>query len=100
MNLKGSTMQTYTLPTNRVRFDHKIRKAWLTVDAEAWGDMDGIYKVAIVNVWLDTAEVFDLLTPEDIADIESAIEPAIREDQAEEASTTINPFRDAFIIGE
>ncbi len=71
------------LPTIRVTFEHKIRIAWVTVDAEAWHDQEGIYKVAIANVWLDTAEVFDLLTPEDILDIESAIEPAIHAEAAD-----------------
>lgn len=87
----------HTLPTIRIQFDHKIRKAWLTVDAEAWHDEEGIYKVAIANVWLDTAECFDLLTPEDINDIESAIEPAIH---AESADTAFNPKKDAFTLGE
>ena len=73
-------MTKYTPPTIRTSFEHKIRKAWLMVDAEAWHDDDGIYKVAIVNVWMDTAEVFDLLTPEDILEIEAAIEPAIAEE--------------------
>lgn len=70
----------HTPPTIRISFEHKIRKAWLMIDAEAWHDDDGIYKVAIANVWMDTAEVFDLLTPEDILDIEAAIEPAIAEE--------------------
>ena len=77
MNTERQHMNRYIPPTIRVSFDHKIRKAWLTVDAEAWHDEDGIYKTAITNVWLDTAEVFDLLTSEDILDIETAIEPAI-----------------------
>ena len=67
----------YIAPDLRVSFEHKIRKAWLDVDAEAWSDDEGIYRTAIVNVWLDGVEVYDLLTPEDIRDIDDAIIPAI-----------------------
>lgn len=98
LNTNGDAM--YTPPTIRVSFDHKVRKAWLTVNAEAWHDDDGIYKVAIVNVWLDTAEVFDLLTPEDILDIKSAIEPAIHEQAREDKSTEFIPARDAHVLGD
>ena len=84
-------MNRYTPPTIRIKFEHKIRKAWLTVDAEAWHDEDGIYKVAIVNVWLDATECFDLLTEEDICEIESAIEPAIMADQADQRVTGTIP---------
>lgn len=69
-------MTRYTPPTDRVSFEHKVRKAWVFVEAEIWHDEEGIYKVAIANVWLDDADVFDLLTPEDISEIEDAIEPA------------------------
>lgn len=70
-------MNRYEPPTIRVEFEHKVRKTYVFVQAEAWHDHEGIYKVGIANVWLDGAEVFDLLTDADIADIESAIEPAI-----------------------
>lgn len=90
----------YTSPTIRISFEHKIRRAWLTVDAEAWHDESGIYKVAIINTWLDTAECFDLLTPEDIADIESAIEPAILADKQDDRISAFDPARDAYRLGD
>ena len=80
-------MNRYTPPTGRISFEHKIRKAWLYIDAEFWHDEDGIYKTAIVNVWLETAEVFDLLTEDDISDIEDAIEPAAMADAGERRAT-------------
>lgn len=80
-------MNRYEPPTGRISFEHKIRKAWLYIDAEFWHDEDGIYKTAIVNVWLETVEVFDLLTEDDISDIEDAIEPAAMADAGELRAT-------------
>lgn len=79
-------MSKYTLPTIRISFEHQVRKAWVLVEAEAWHDAEGIHKVAIANVWMDGAEVFDLLTPQDILDIESAIEPAIAVQHSEDVT--------------
>lgn len=77
-------MNRYTPPTARVQFEHKIRKAWLTVDAELWADEEGVYKTQATNVWLDGVECFDLLTESDICEIESAIEDAWRADRADD----------------
>lgn len=80
-------MNRYEPPTIRIEFEHKVRKAYVFVQAEAWHDHEGIYKVAIANVWMDGAEVFDLLTPADILDIESAIEPAILAEASDNRAT-------------
>lgn len=70
------------------------------VDASAWGDEDGIYKVAIDAVWLDGVNVIGIIHDDDFSDIELAIEPALLALLEEDRLLTINPARDAFTLGE
>ena len=87
-------------PTIYVQFEHKIRQETLVIDAMAWHDYEGIYKVALDRAWLGDECVNGLLTDDDIADIESAIEPAIRAENEDDRISTFDPARDAFRLGD
>ena len=87
-------------PTIYVQFEHKVRQEILVIDAMAWHDYEGIYKVGLDKAWLGDECVNGLLTDEDIADIESAIEPAIRADKEDDRISTFDPARDAFRLGD
>ena len=89
-------MNRYEPPTGRISFEHKIRKAWLYINAEFWHDEDGIYKTAIVNVWMDGVEVFDLLTEDDISEIDDAIEPAVMAEAGDHRATGSNTIPGPF----
>ncbi len=84
----------------KVEFEHRIRSAWLHVEAQAWSDDDGIYKTEVTGVYLDGAEVSGLLTDADILDIECAIEPAIHADASDRACSAFIPERDAHRMGD
>ena len=53
-------------------------------NVKAWGiaDDDGIFKTGISDVLLDEVSVLRLLTPDDLDEIDEAIEPAIHADAA------------------
>ena len=56
-------------PTIYVQFEHKIRQKTRVIDAMAWHDYEGIYKVSLDKAWLGDECVNGLLTDDDIADI-------------------------------
>ena len=67
----------HTKPTRTITFDAKIRSEWLSIDASAWGDKEGIYKQSIDAAWLGDCNVIGLLTDQDIEELESMIENEI-----------------------
>ena len=87
-------------PTIYVQFEHKVRQETLVIDAMAWHDYEGIYKVGFDKAWLGDECVNGLLTDEDIADSESAIAPAIRAENEDDRISTFDPARDAFQLGD
>lgn len=88
-----------TRPDVKTEFEHKIRNAYLWVEACAWMDQDGIYKTQLNDVSLDGVSVLGLLTEDDLSEIDDAIEPAIIADFAEEDSSFV-PSRDAHRLGD
>ena len=85
MNTERQQTMTISKPDIQVEFDHRIRDEWVYVKASAWYDYEGIYKTRIDGVFLDDANVTGLLTDFDLADIDQAIEPAVRADIAQNA---------------
>lgn len=77
----------YTPPTITIEFEHLIRRAHLWVTASAWHDDDGIYKTQLNDAMLDGTSVLELLTDDDLADLDNAIEPAILADSGERRAT-------------
>ena len=82
-----------------IEFEHTVRNEIVYVEAVAWSDEEGIYKTQISDVSLNDVSVLGLLTEDDLSDIDDAIEPAIREDAADNCSN-FNPSRDAHRLGE
>jgi len=76
-------MYRHNPPTIKIEFEHQIRKAYLWVEASAWHDHEGIYKVQLNDVFLDGISVLGLLTEDDLSDLSDAIEPAIHADAAD-----------------
>lgn len=74
-------------PTIKIEFEHQIRNAHVWVEASAWHDEEGIYKVQLNDVMLDGTSVLELLTENDLADLDDAIEPAILADAGERKAT-------------
>lgn len=74
-----------TNPDATVTFEHKIRREWVFVEASAWLDESGIYQTRIDGVYMDGVNVTGLLTDFDLADIDQAIEFAVRADIAQDA---------------
>ena len=90
----------HTLPDIKIEFEHLIRRAHLWVEASAWADEDGIYKTQINDVMLDGTSVLELLTDDDLSDIDDAIEPAIHADAFDRKATEFVPSRDAHKLGD
>jgi hypothetical protein len=74
-------------PTIKIEFEHQIRNAHVWVEASAWHDDDGIYKVQLNDVMLDGTSVLELLTENDLSDLDDAIEPAILADAGDRKAT-------------
>lgn len=74
-----------TNPDAIVTFEHKVRSEWVFVEASAWLDESGIYQTRIDGVYMDGVNVTGLLTPDDLLEIDLAIEPAVRADIAQNA---------------
>ena len=70
-----------------IEFEFQIRRAHLWVEASAWGDEEGIYKTQINDVMLDGTSVLELLTDDDLSDIDDAIEPAIHAESGDRRAT-------------
>lgn len=90
----------FTKATNQVSFEYKIRNCLVYVQAEGWSDDEGIYQSAITSVDIDGADVFGLLTPEDIGDLEIAADAALSDAAFEHKACEIDYKRDAFQLGE
>jgi hypothetical protein len=80
-------MYRHNPPTIKIEFEHKIRNAHVWVEASAWHDDDGIYKTQLNNVFFDGTSVLELLTDDDLSDIDDAIEPAIHADAGDRKAT-------------
>jgi hypothetical protein len=80
-------MYRHNPPTIKIEFEHKIRNAHVWVEASAWHDDDGIYKTQLNNVFFDGTSVLELLTEDDLSDIDDAIEPAIHADAGDRKAT-------------
>jgi hypothetical protein len=94
-------MYKYQAPPDiRIEFEHLIRRAHLWVEASAWADENGIYKTQLNDVMLDGTSVLELLTDDDLSDIDDAIEPAIHADASDRSISTINPSTDAHRLGD
>lgn len=91
-------MYRHNPPTISIEFEHLIRHAHVWVTASAWHDEEGIYKTQIDDVTLDGTSVLELLTQDDLADIDDAIEPAIHADAGD--NPAFNPARDAHKLGD
>lgn len=87
-------------PDIKIEFEYQIRKAYLTVEASAWSDEDGIYKTELNDVYMDGMSVVSLLTDDDLSEIDDAIEPAIHAEASDNACTAFNPARDAHRLGD
>lgn len=85
MNTERQNTMIQSNPDIQVEFEHRIRDEWVYVKASAWYDYEGIYKTRIDGVFLDDVNVTGLLTDFDLADIDQAIEPAVRADIAQNA---------------
>jgi hypothetical protein len=64
-------------PTHTTTFEAKIRREWLLVTGEAWGDETGIYRTKIKSAYLDDVNVIGLLTAGDLGELEDKILDAI-----------------------
>lgn len=80
-------MYRHNPPTIKIEFEHKIRNAHVWVEASAWHDDDGIYKTQLNDVFFDGTSVLELLTEDDLSDIDDAIEPAIHADAGDRKAT-------------
>ena len=80
-------MYRHNPPTIKIEFEHKIRNAHVWVEASAWHDDDGIYKTQLNDVFFDGTSVLELLTDDDLSDIDDAIEPAIHADAGDRKAT-------------
>lgn len=80
-------MRYETPHTIEIAFDFEIRNDFVRVEAVAWHDDEGIYKTRISDVLIDEVSVIGILTPDDLIDIDSAIEPAILADAGERRAT-------------
>ena len=85
-----------TPPDIRIEFDHQIRRAYLWVEASAWADEDGIYKTQLNDVMLDGTSVLELLTDDDLNELNDAIEPAISAESADQRATGSNTIPGPF----
>jgi hypothetical protein len=83
-------MYRHNPPTIRIEFEHQVRKEFVFVQASAWHDEEGIYKIELNDVLLDGISVLGLLTDDDLSDITDAIEPAIHADASDARSTGSN----------
>jgi hypothetical protein len=63
-------------------------------------DEDGIYKTQLNDAMLDGVSVLDLLTEDDLSELQDAIEPAIIADFSDEEASTFSPSRDAHRLGD
>lgn len=79
-----------------IEFEHKIRAEWLSIEAYALSDYEGVYSVGVSGVYLDGVNVMGLLTEEDILEIESAIEPALTAEAGEARATGSNTIPGPF----
>ena len=89
-----------TRPDVKTEFEHKIRNAHLWVEGSAWMDEDGIYKTQLNDAMLDGVSVLDLLTEDDLSELQDAIEHAIIADFQDEEASTFVPSRDAHRLGD
>ena len=80
-------MYKHNPPTITIEFEHQIRNAHVWVEASAWHDEEGIYKVQLNDVSLDGTSVLELLTENDLSDLDDAIEPAILADAGDRKAT-------------
>lgn len=80
-------MYKHNPPTIKIEFEHQIRNAHVWVEASAWHDEEGIYKVQLNDVFLDGTSVLELLTENDLSALDDAIEPAILADAGERKAT-------------
>ena len=81
-------MYKYQAPPDiKIEFEHQIRRAHLWVEASAWADEDGIYKTQLNDVMLDGTSVLELLTEDDLSELDDAIEPAIQGESADRRAT-------------
>lgn len=80
-------MYKHNPPTIKIEFEHKIRNAHVWVEASAWHDDDGIYKTQLNDVFFDGTSVLELLTEDDLSDIDDAIEPAVHADAGDRKAT-------------
>lgn len=83
-------MYRHNPPTIKIEFEHKIRNAWVYVEASAWHDYEGIYKTQLNDVFLEGVSVIGLLTDDDLSDIDDAIEPAVHADAGDRKATGSN----------
>ena len=89
-----------TTPDIKIEFEHQIRRAHLWVEASAWFDEEGIYKTQLNDVMLDGTSVLELLTEDDLSELQDAIEPAIHADASDRKTSEFIPSRDAHRLGE
>lgn len=68
-------------------FEARIRDEYVTVEAYALADHEGIYRTGIMGVYLEGVHVGGLLTDYDWAMIDGMIEAAIENDAGEEQLT-------------
>lgn len=80
-------MYRHNPPTIKIEFEHLIRRAHLWVTASAWHDHEGIYKTRLDDAMLDGTSVLELLTDDDLAELDDAIEPAIHADAGDRKAT-------------
>jgi hypothetical protein len=90
----------YTPADIKIEFEHQIRRAHLWVEASAWSDEEGIYKTQLNDVSLDGTSVLELLTEEDLSELQDAIEPAIHADASDSKASSFVPSRDAHRLGD
>jgi hypothetical protein len=93
-------MYRHNPPTIKIEFEHQIRNAHVWVEGSAWHDYEGIYKVQLNDVSLDGTSVLELLTEEDLSELQDAIEPAIHADASDRKASEFIPSRDAHRLGE
>lgn len=80
-------MYRHNPPTIKIEFEHQVRKEFVVVQASAWHDEEGIYKIELNDVLLDEVSVVGLLSDDVLDDINDAIEPAIHADAGDRRVT-------------
>ncbi len=89
-------MYRHNPPTIRIEFEHQVRKKFVFVQASAWHDEEGIYKIELNDVLLDGVSVVGLLSDAVLDDINDAIEPAIHAESGDARATGSNTIPGPF----